>query len=80
MSASPPHPVQPGPPAEPGSGWDQTRMPFLLSLTGVTAVTVRGASVGLDRVISMFIPMMHLGSSQAWAPELSAQCPLQILK
>ena len=92
-----------------------TRMPRkgTLSPAGVTAATVRGASVGLDRGISMFIPMMHLGSSRPghfhvhthdapgqqstgsfpcsypwctwaavrpWAPELSAQCPLQILK
>ena len=52
-----------------------TRMPFLLSLAGVTAVTVRGASVGLDGVISMFIPMMHLGSRQALGPRAVSSVP-----
>ena len=70
-----------------------TRMPRkgTLSPAGVTAATVRGASVGLDRgismfipmmhlgavdrVISMFIPMMHLGSSQALGPRAVSSVP-----
>ena len=38
-------------------------------------MTVRGASVGLDRVISMFIPMMHLGSTQALGPRAVSSVP-----
>ena len=38
-------------------------------------MTVRDASVGLDQVISKFIPMMHLGSTQALGPRAVSSVP-----